>query len=54
MLLIYTAESDQVEAINLKTPDDGSVWAETYVGLSDILSFILVKHVGYVSNILSQ
>jgi hypothetical protein len=27
-----------VEAQKLETPDDGSFWAETYVGLSDILS----------------
>jgi hypothetical protein len=40
-----------VEAQKLETPDDGSVWAETYVGLSDILSYILVQYVGYVSNI---
>jgi hypothetical protein len=36
--LNYTEESDQVEALKLETPDDGSFWAETYVGLSDILS----------------
>jgi hypothetical protein len=27
-----------VEAKKLETPDDGSVWAETYVGLSDKFS----------------
>ena len=37
-LLNYTEESDQAVAQKLETPDDGSVWAETYVGLSDILS----------------
>jgi hypothetical protein len=36
--LNYTEESDQEEAQKLETPDDGSVWAETYVGLSDKLS----------------
>jgi hypothetical protein len=35
MFLNYTEESDQVEAQKLETPDDGSFWAETYVGLSD-------------------
>ena len=38
-----------VEAYIVETPDDGSFWAETYVGLVTILfTYIYVQYVGYI------
>jgi hypothetical protein len=44
-----TKKVNAVRAYIVETPDDGSFWAETYVGLVTILfTYIYVQYVGYI------